>query len=64
MFGYLIYLYIYWTIYLKVESNARRLGLTKNIDVGILGDAKLTSEALLEKLAGASPACLDNADAR
>jgi len=49
---------------IQVESNARRLGLTKNIDVGILGDAKLTSEALLEKLAGASPACLDNADAR
>jgi len=49
---------------IQVESNARRLGLTKNIDVGILGDAKLTSEALLQKLADASPACLDNADAR
>eukprot|EP00088_Acartia_fossae_P033385 TRINITY_DN3417_c0_g1_i8.p1 TRINITY_DN3417_c0_g1~~TRINITY_DN3417_c0_g1_i8.p1 ORF type:complete len:613 (-),score=166.41 TRINITY_DN3417_c0_g1_i8:334-2172(-) len=45
---------------IQVESNARRLGLTKKIDVGILGDAKLTSEALLAKLQGASPACLDN----
>ncbi len=48
----------------KVESNARRLGLTKKIDVGLLGDAKLTTEALLNNLAAVSPVCLDNAEAR
>jgi len=36
-------------------------GLTKNIDVGILGDARLTASALTESLQGSSPACLENA---
>merc|ERR1712168_397110 len=49
---------------IQVESNARRLGLTKKIDVGLLGDAKLTYAALLANLSAASPACLDNAEAR
>merc|ERR1712168_911975 len=49
---------------IQVESNARRLGLTKKIDVGLLGDAKLTSAALLANLSAASPACLDNAETR
>jgi len=49
---------------IQVESNARRLGLTKKIDVGLLGDAKLTTEALLNNLAAVSPVCLDNAEAR
>merc|ERR1712142_1106576 len=49
---------------IQVESNARRLGLTKKIDVGLLGDAKLTSAALLANLSAVSPACLDNAETR
>merc|ERR1711936_1209058 len=32
---------------IQVDINARKLGLTKDIDVGLLGDAKLTLKHLL-----------------
>merc|ERR1719187_1382769 len=44
---------------IQVDCNARKLGLTKNIDVGILGDAKLTAAALAETLKVSPPSCLD-----
>ena len=43
---------------------ARRLGLTKNIDVGICGDAKMAAEAISGLLAGSSPACLQTTNER
>jgi len=44
---------------IQIDCNARKLGLTKNIDVGILGDAKLTAAALAETLKVSPPSCLD-----
>jgi len=35
---------------IQVDINAERIGLTKPVDVGIQGDARLVAEALLEKL--------------
>ena len=43
---------------------ARRLGLTKNIDIGICGDAKMAAEAIGLLLEGSSPACLETASER
>jgi len=45
---------------IQVDIDARKLGLTKNIDVGILGDARLTAAALSTMLKDAAPACLQN----
>merc|ERR1719391_1831340 len=39
---------------IQVDINGRKLGLTNNINVGILGDAKLTAEALTARLPAAS----------
>merc|ERR1719244_1906090 len=49
---------------IQIDSNARKLGLTKNIDVGILGDAKLTSQALTESLKSSPASCLATASER
>ena len=43
---------------------ARRLGLTKNIDIGICGDAKMAADAIGLLLEGSSPACLETASER
>ena len=43
---------------------ARRLGLTKNIDIGICGDAKMAAEAIGLLLEGSSPACLETTNER
>jgi len=37
---------------IQVDINARKIGLTNDIDVGILGDAKLAAEALTTRLSG------------
>merc|ERR1712127_26927 len=47
---------------IQVDINSRVLGLTKNIDVGVLGDAKFTAAALSESLT--SPACLATTESR
>jgi len=47
---------------IQVDIDARKLGLTKNIDVGILGDARLTAAALSTMLKDAAPACLQNTE--
>ena len=45
--------------------NARRLGLTKDIDVGICGDSALAAQALTARLASkAEVRCRSSADAR
>merc|ERR1719348_1344154 len=49
---------------IQIDSNARKLGLTKNIDVGILGDAKLTAQALTESLKSSPASCLATASER
>jgi len=49
---------------IQVDTVARRLGLTKNIDIGICGDAKMAAEAISELLSGASPACLQTTEQR
>jgi sulfoacetaldehyde acetyltransferase len=49
---------------IQVETNHRRLGLTKDIDVGLCGDAKLAAEALSALLAQMQPICLKNAQER
>merc|ERR1719253_67510 len=44
----------YWpkdTKLIQVDINADRIGLTKPVDVGIQGDARLVAEAILERLA-------------
>merc|ERR1712142_29095 len=49
---------------IQVDINARKLGLTNDINVGILGDAKLTSEALT-KIFNSKPAdCVATAETR
>jgi len=47
---------------IQVDINSRVLGLTKNIDVGVLGDAKFTAAALSESLTSA--ACLATTESR
>merc|ERR1719167_1962892 len=49
---------------IQVDINPRVLGLTKNIDVGVLGDARLCAASLTSALAAASPACLANKESR
>merc|ERR1719370_808351 len=49
---------------IQVDTVARRLGLTKNIDIGICGDAKMAAEAISELLSGGSPACLQTTEQR
>merc|ERR1711953_1641433 len=39
---------------IQVDINGDRIGLTKPVDVGIQGDAKLVAEALLEQLESAA----------
>jgi len=49
---------------IQVDINARKLGLTNDIDVGILGDAKLTAEALTTIFDSLTPACSATAGER
>merc|ERR1719402_687423 len=50
---------------IQIDTNARRLGLTKDITVGICGDAKQAANVLLNHLSsGSRPVCLDNAEQR
>jgi len=49
---------------IQVDINARKLGLTKDIDIGLLGDAKLTSEALTAIFQANPPAFIGTAEAR
>ena len=49
---------------IQVEIDHRRIGLTKDVDVGVLGDAKLAAESISAHLAGMSPACLATAAER
>merc|ERR1719391_364084 len=49
---------------IQVDINGRKLGLTNNINVGILGDAKLTAEALTNLFGSLTPACSANAAER
>ena len=50
----------------QIDSNPRRLGLTKDIDIGICGDAKLASLELatLLKAKGGEVECLKSAEER
>eukprot|EP00095_Tigriopus_kingsejongensis_P004132 maker-scaffold122_size333723-snap-gene-2.38 protein:Tk04132 transcript:maker-scaffold122_size333723-snap-gene-2.38-mRNA-1 annotation:"acetolactate synthase large subunit" len=48
---------------IQVDVNARRLGLTKDIDIGICGDARMAAQSLLE-ICGDSPQCLNTAQVR
>ena len=49
---------------IQVDIAPRRLGLTKDIDVGICGDAKLAAEAISGHLQGLNPVCLETAESR
>ena len=49
---------------IQVDVAPRRLGLTKDIDIGICGDAKLASEAIIAHLATMKPVCLETKDDR
>merc|ERR1712184_230962 len=49
---------------IQIDINARRLGLTKDIDVGIRGDAKQAAVEILSNLKQMSPACLGNTQER
>ncbi len=44
--------------------NPRVLGLTKHIDVGILGDAKLAASTLTAQLKSELPSCVANSENR
>ena len=57
----------YWPKHAKiiqVDADAKMLGLVKSISVGICGDARAATQALVARLAGRSLACLTNKDAR
>ena len=49
---------------IQVDCDPKMLGLVKNIDVGINGDAKAAALALMELLKNHSPKCLQNREAR
>ena len=49
---------------IQVDTAARRLGLSKDIDIGVCGDVKLAAEALFSLLQGSSPACLSTIEER
>lgn len=48
----------------QVDADAKMLGLVKPISVGICGDARAATAALIERLAGRTLACRANRDAR
>ncbi len=49
---------------IQVDNDHRMLGLVKQISVGIVGDAKAATRALLDRLANRELACRRNAEAR
>lgn len=49
---------------IQVDIAHRRLGLTKDIDIGICGDAKLAAETLAAHLQSMTPACQATAASR
>jgi len=49
---------------IQVDADAKMLGLVKPVSVGICGDAKAASTALVARLAGRSLACTANKDSR
>ena len=49
---------------IQVDTNPRKIGLTNDIDVGILGDAKLAALAIAKELEGRSLSSASNADER
>ena len=49
---------------IQVDCDPKMLGLVKKINVGICGDAKAAAKALLSRLSGMSPKCLENRAAR
>merc|ERR1712168_923080 len=49
---------------IQVESNPRKIGLTNDIDVGILGDAKLATLAIAKELEGKTVASANTAAER
>jgi len=49
---------------IQVDTAARRLGLTKNIDIGIHGDARLAAQAISKQLADTAPECLNTTQQR
>lgn len=49
---------------IQIDRNHRMLGLVKNIDIGIQGDAGAVAQALVAKLAGRALACAQNKDER
>jgi len=46
---------------IQVDIASRRLGLTKDVDIGICGDAKLAAIELSSQLSAMTPVCLSNA---
>ena len=49
---------------IQVDTAHRRLGLTKDINIGICGDAKLAAEEISRKLGGMDIHCLQTASNR
>ena len=49
---------------IQVDTAHRRLGLTKDINIGICGDAKLAAEEISRKLGGMDINCLQTASNR
>merc|ERR1719286_25444 len=49
---------------IQVDTNPRKIGLTNDINVGILGDAKLATLAIAKELEGRSLSSASNADER
>jgi sulfoacetaldehyde acetyltransferase len=49
---------------IQVDADPKMLGLVKQISVGLCGDAKAAAQALVQRLAGRSLACIQNKDAR
>ena len=49
---------------IQIDADAKMLGLVKPISVGICGDAKAATQALVARLSGRSLACIANKSAR
>jgi len=49
---------------IQIDADPRTLGLTKDISIGIMGDAKQAAKVLAAHLAEMTPACLTNAEER
>ena len=49
---------------IQIDADPRTLGLTKDISIGIMGDAKQAAKVLGAHLAEMTPACLSNAEER